>query len=381
MAARRMKGAWWVDFYFAEKRYRLKSPVDTKRGAEEYERQLRAQILDGSFDKKEVPTFSEWWKGRFWSEWVVARKNKPSEVESKHSIYAHHLEARFGKVHLDEITSAKIAAFRSELVEEGKSEKRINNIMAVLSKPLHYAVDAEVIAKAPKVGMYKVESPEVDFWEFEEYAKLLAAARSEGPWWYVGVCLAGEAGLRVGELRALIWERDVDLLGKTVTIQEQMRHGSTGTPKGRTRRTVPISSTLDAALRSLEVVRRGYVVRNVDGAPMADGQGSHLIRRICRRAGLRMEGWHLLRHSFATHAALFGVNAFRLNKWLGHKTMEETMRYVHVAADHARPIPEPLLLAALNIADPDQRVLAMLGARGHLSGTELEVNRGKEGNL
>ena len=32
---------------------------------------------------KEVPTFAEWFKGRFWREWVVGRRNKPTEVKSK----------------------------------------------------------------------------------------------------------------------------------------------------------------------------------------------------------------------------------------------------------------------------------------------------------
>ena len=30
-----------------------------------------------------------------------------------------------------------------------------------------------------------------------------------------------------------------------------------------------------------------------------------------------------------THAALFGVNPWKLQAWLGHKRIEGTMRYVH----------------------------------------------------
>jgi hypothetical protein len=41
------------------------------------------------------------------------------------------------------------------------SENRINNILAVLSKPLKYAVDCEMIVKAPKIGMFKIERPEI----------------------------------------------------------------------------------------------------------------------------------------------------------------------------------------------------------------------------
>ena len=31
----------------------------------------------------------------------------------------------------------------------------------MLSKPLKYAVDCELIAKAPRIGMFKVERPEI----------------------------------------------------------------------------------------------------------------------------------------------------------------------------------------------------------------------------
>jgi integrase len=79
-------------------------------------------------------------------------------------------------------------------------DKRINNILAVLSKPLKYAVDCEVLAKAPRIGMFKVERPEIVAWDFEQYARLLTAAKSEGDEWYAGVCLSGDAGLRVGEV-------------------------------------------------------------------------------------------------------------------------------------------------------------------------------------
>jgi hypothetical protein len=84
---------------------------------------------------KEVPTFDEWFTGRFWREWVVGRRNKPTEVKSKEYIYALHLKPAFGKLRLDQIRSGEVAAFRASLVEKGLGEKRINNILAVLSNP------------------------------------------------------------------------------------------------------------------------------------------------------------------------------------------------------------------------------------------------------
>ncbi len=58
--------------------------------------------------------------------------------------------------------------------------------------------------------------------------------------------------------------------------------------------------------------------------------------------GLPERGWHSLRHSFGTHAALLGVNAWRLQAWMGHGRIDETMLYVVVAANRHRPMPPEL---------------------------------------
>lgn len=56
-----------------------------------------------------VPTFEEWFNGRFWSEWVVGRKNKPSEMSEKKTIYRCQLKERLGDLALDEITVSEVA--------------------------------------------------------------------------------------------------------------------------------------------------------------------------------------------------------------------------------------------------------------------------------
>jgi integrase len=222
----------------------------------------------------------------------------------------------------------------------------------------------------PRVRLYKLERPEIEWWELEQYTRILAAAKEESPEWYAAVCLAGEAGLRIGEVRALRWERDVDLIAGTLTVNEQTRKGITGTPKGRTRRTVPMTATLLDAIKALDVVRRGYVVRNVGGTPIRDGQTTHAIYRICRTAGLPERGWHCLRHTFGTHAALFGVNPWTLQGWMGHKSITETMRYVHVAEAHGRELPGPVAKAAA-VEDPTRRIVAMLSARAAVEPVSL----------
>ena len=48
----------------------------------------------------------------------------------------------------------------------------------------------------------------------------------------------------------------------------------------------------------------------------------------------------------------------------GHKRIDETMIYVHVAENHRREFPEPIVAAGNAESDPDRRILRMLGARG-----------------
>jgi integrase len=95
-----------------------------------------------------------------------------------------------------------------------------------------------------------------------------------------------------------------------------------------------------------------------------------LLERVGKRAGLGTtvgSEWHLLRHTYATHAAMLGVNAWALKRWMGHKRLEETESYVSIAEAHKREKPDSLLVIGAKILDPDLRVIAMMSARVSLA--------------
>lgn len=202
----------------------------------------------------------------------------------------------------------------------------------------------------------------------------MAAAEAEGADWHVAVLLGAEAGLRVGEIRALRID-DLDMEAGTLTVCQQSRRGVMGSPKGGTRRTVPMTLTLRSALALHTKGRKGYVVADDDDSIYkTDGESGRAIERIYARAkvigvqaGLpwkdRSGAWHLLRHTFGTHAAHCGVNPWTLMRWMGHKRIDETMLYVNLADAHRRPLPAALVAAGAPETDPDRRVIAMLGAR------------------
>ncbi len=73
------------------------------------------------------------------------------------------------------------------------------------------------------------------------------------------------------------------------------------------------------------------------------------------------------------------MNPWRLQTWLGHKRIDETMLYVHIAEAHAREWPEAVHEAARSEIDPDKRIVAMLAARSRGRGSHVAAKTAASG--
>jgi integrase len=334
---------WVVDIDYQHpngKRDRIRkvSPVQTKRGAEAYERELRYERLHPTAamvlqpvpvpvpEKKEVPTFAEFAK-IFMGSYAKAN-NKPSEQNSKESILRVRLLPRFGKRRIDSFNVLDIDTLKAEMLEDDYNRKTINNTLATWSKLLHYAHDLELIPRMPRFKFLKIREEKFDFFDFDELERVVAAT-ADDPDRRAMVLLGGEAGLRMGEMLALTQDC-IDFRTGNLTVWENDWQGNVGSTKGGDRRTIPMTARLRAALQDIRHLRGDRVLCGGAGESWTRHMIRAALRTICKKAGLRIVGAHVLRHTFCSHLAMRGAAPKAIQELAGHKSLTVTLRYMHL---------------------------------------------------
>ena len=332
MTARKMEGHWYVDLRIEKKRIRKRSPVDTKRGAQQYEALIRTRVLmgepwDGS-KAKEVPTLEKFVDEKWWPTYPDAAGNRPTTKREKEIHLRKHIKPFLGRMRLDEIKGEVAARFFAHLKEKGLKPKTIRNIRGTLHKVLVTAKEWEYIDAVPELPKIKVPESQWDFYSSEESDALLEAARTEEE--RLLLLFALRIGARAGEQLALEWG-DIDFVNRRVVLRRSSTRGEVGpTKQGRERR-VPLCDSLHDALRRSRHLKSDLVFCNEDGSPYSLWQLHERLWATSRRAGLRRIRWHDLRHSFASQAAIRGVPLGVIQQWLGHTTITMVMRYAHLA--------------------------------------------------
>lgn len=68
-----------------------------------------------------------------------------------------------------------------------------------------------------------------------------------------------------------------------------------------------------------------------------------LFTKVCQQAGVDDFTWHCLRYTFASRLVMAGVDIRTVAKLMGHKTIQMTMRYAHLAPEHEADAVERLV--------------------------------------
>ncbi|NIS63389.1 MAG: tyrosine-type recombinase/integrase, partial [Proteobacteria bacterium] len=137
------------------------------------------------------------------------------------------------------------------------------------------------------------------------------------------VLTALNTGMRKSEILNLRWDQ-VDFKHGFILLE---------VTKSGERREIPMNQILREALRKIpRRLNNPHVFTNGKGTPYKDVKGS--FASALRKAGIKDFKFHDLRHTFASHLVMEGVDLTTVKELLGHKTLNMTLRYAHLAPGH-----------------------------------------------
>jgi integrase len=226
---------------------------------------------------------------------------------------------------MDEIFAGKqFSSFDQEMLDSligtlrqrRNSNATINRKMAALSKLLRKASKMGDVHGLPEFKRQKERQGRIRFLQHDEEDRLFSAIRSRSENYYCLCIFLVDTGARLGEAIDLRWG---DIHDNRATFWF--------TKSGKSR-SVPLTR------RALEAVSRS--------ARTAGGPFHGIEQPRFRKAwhdskaevGLAADKDlvpHCLRHTCASRLVRGGIDIRRVQMWLGHQTLQMTMRYAHLA--------------------------------------------------
>ena len=262
------------------------------------------------------------------------RGREHSTVQAYRSAVKHRLIPKFGPMALEVITVDDADRWRVELLAEGLSPNSINKHRWYGEAIYKRAQRTWGIVTNPFALVERQpQRPPGDFNILTVDEIKLLAARAGNDQDAALYMLAGFAGLRLGELRALRWE-DLDFINRLVYVRRAYTHGQFKPyPKGRRSRSAPMIDQVIPPLDRLSQREHftdpeDLVFVNATGGVLDEPALRRRFWKALERAELKRARLHDLRHSYCTMAVrVWGLH--EVQAYAGHADIATTMRYVH----------------------------------------------------
>ncbi len=174
----------------------------------------------------------------------------------------------------------------------------------------------------------------------DEESRLMAVIQNKYAFHLPELEIALNTGMRRSEQYGTEWP-NVNFERKVLTVPRS-KHGEA--------RHIALNSVALAAFKSLltNISTSNFVFLNESGHDFLRGN-KHWFEDAVREAGIRDFTWHDLRHTFASRLVMAGENLRTVQELMGHKTINVTCRYAHLAPAQQLAAVEKLVGFSLSI--------------------------------
>jgi integrase len=330
---------FWLSKTINGKQYYKSSGTSSKMEAkaifESWVSDLKEQILTGKPIIKQAPinqiSFSE--LSNKYLEFTSGRLKSHDRLKS----FINTLNKYFSKKNLTDFTVLDIENMQSDIIRRELSTAYANRLTAILKRMFKKAlewelIDESVFKRISSVKLLRGEIKRLRYLTEEETERLINACNKEiRPI----VITALNTGMRKSEIFNLTWDR-VDLKNRIILLDKT---------KNGDRREIPINQTLLNTLSGIvRNIKTDYVFYNPETLkPYYDIKKG--FAGALKKAHIIDFHFHDLRHTFASRLVMAGADLATIQKLLGHKTINMTLRYAHLSNVHLKD--------AVNLLDTD----------------------------
>jgi integrase len=314
-----------------EARYRKVAPIQNWEAAvaEARRRMQRAQETghpDG-ITSDNAETFAEFVDGDFTS--LFMPSYRPSTRQRYEDLLRQSVRGFFGPTVLAKVDQKLIdrqfRTFAALLGKRGVQAKGAVNLARSIYNAAKEDGRIPTGIKFPRVFKEKKKLPACC--TEAEYAVML-----EAPGWLGdGAALAGEGGLRQGEVRALEVQ-DIDFVTNRISVVRAYSEEDVLETKNGDERAVDMTPYLAGRLRAAvkSKLPRARVILDEKGETPSRQEVLRRFKQYQRRQGAQRQwSFHSLRHRFCTMLARHGVHVEAVMQLAGHRSIATTMRYIH----------------------------------------------------
>lgn len=209
--------------------------------------------------------------------------------------------------------------------ESGNKNATINRKLSLLSKTLRTASSrwrekgVPVLKRMPSIVKLEEKSVPIHLLTPEEEEFLLFFFSRNYPEMVDIVVFLLDTGCRLSEMKRISL-RDVDWLNNTINIWDS---------KGGTPRAVPMTKRVKATLDKLMVIEGATEPFSAFNRHKCRYMWD-MSRSVMNKEGDKAFHLHCLRHTCATRLLNAGVSVPVVSRWLGHSTLDMTMRYLRL---------------------------------------------------